>query len=33
MALVEVRELTKIYSQGRHEVRSEEGVSLDIHSG
>jgi peptide/nickel transport system ATP-binding protein len=33
MALVEVRELTKIYSQGRHEVRAVDGVSLDIHSG
>ena len=33
MALVEGRELTKIYSQGRSEVRAVDGVSLDIHSG
>jgi peptide/nickel transport system ATP-binding protein len=33
MALVEVRDLTKIYSQGRHEVRAVDSVSLDIRAG
>ncbi len=33
MALIEVRNLTKIYSPGSHEVRAVDGVSLDIHSG
>jgi ABC-type oligopeptide transport system ATPase subunit len=43
MALVEIRDLTKIYSQhapvlggktrGAHEVRAVDGVSLDIHAG
>jgi ABC-type glutathione transport system ATPase component len=33
MPLIEVRDLSKIYSPGRHEVRAVDGVSLDIHSG
>ena len=33
MALIEVRNLTKIYSQGSHEVRAVDDVSLDIHAG
>jgi peptide/nickel transport system ATP-binding protein len=33
MALVEVRNLTKIYSHGRGEVRAVDDVSLDIHAG
>jgi ABC-type oligopeptide transport system ATPase subunit len=33
MALVELSNLTKIYSQGRSEVRAVDGVSLEIHAG
>ncbi len=33
MPLIEVRDLTKIYSPGKHAVRAVDGVSLDIHSG
>ena len=33
MPLVEIRNLTKIYSQGKHEVRAVDDVSLDIHTG
>ena len=33
MPLVEIRNLTKIYSPGKHEVRAVDDVSLDIHSG
>jgi len=33
MALIEVRNLTKIYSQGSYEVRAVDDVSLDIHAG
>jgi ABC-type oligopeptide transport system ATPase subunit len=33
MALIEVRNLTKIYSQGSHEVRAVDDVSIDIHAG
>jgi ABC-type oligopeptide transport system ATPase subunit len=31
--LLEIRNLTKIYSQGKHEVRAVDDVSLDIHAG
>jgi len=31
--LIEIRNLTKIYAQGRSEVRAVDGVSLDIHTG
>ena len=33
VALVEIRNLTKVYAPGKHEVRAVDGVSLDIHSG
>jgi ABC-type oligopeptide transport system ATPase subunit len=33
MPLIEIRSLTKIYAQGKHEVRAVDDVSLDIHSG
>jgi ABC-type glutathione transport system ATPase component len=33
VALVEIRDLTKIYKQGKHEVRAVDDVSLDIHPG
>jgi peptide/nickel transport system ATP-binding protein len=33
MALVELSNLTKIYSQGRSEVLAVDGVSLEIHAG
>jgi ABC-type oligopeptide transport system ATPase subunit len=33
MALVEIRNLTKIFPQGKHEVRAVDDVSLDIHAG
>jgi peptide/nickel transport system ATP-binding protein len=33
VALVEIRNLTKVYASGKHEVRAVDGVSLDIHSG
>jgi ABC-type glutathione transport system ATPase component len=33
VALVEIRNLTKIYKQGKHEVRAVDDVSLDIHPG
>jgi ABC-type glutathione transport system ATPase component len=33
MPLVEIRNLTKIYGPGKHEVRAVDDVSLDIHSG
>jgi ABC-type oligopeptide transport system ATPase subunit len=33
MPLVEVQNLTKIYSSGKHEVRAVDGVSLDIQAG
>jgi len=33
MPLVEIRNLTKIYSQGKHEVRAVDDVTLDIHAG
>jgi peptide/nickel transport system ATP-binding protein len=33
MALVEVRNLTKIYSGGAHAIRAVDDVSLDIHAG
>jgi peptide/nickel transport system ATP-binding protein len=33
MALVEILNLTKIYAQGKHEVRAVDDVSLDIHAG
>jgi peptide/nickel transport system ATP-binding protein len=33
MPLLEIRNLTKIYSQGKHEVPAVDDVSLDIHSG
>jgi peptide/nickel transport system ATP-binding protein len=33
MALVEIRNLTKIYPQGSSEVRAVDDVSLDIHAG
>src|SRR5580700_5478812 len=33
MPLIEIRNLTKIYSQGKNEVRAVDGVSLDIFPG
>jgi peptide/nickel transport system ATP-binding protein len=33
MPLFEIRNLTKLYAQGKHEVRAVDHVSLDIHSG
>jgi peptide/nickel transport system ATP-binding protein len=33
MPLIELRNLTKIYAQGKHEVRAVDDVSLDIHAG
>src|SRR5258708_4161471 len=33
MPLIEIRNLTKIYRQSRHEVRAVDDVSLDIHPG
>jgi ABC-type glutathione transport system ATPase component len=33
MPLIEIRNLTKIYLQGKHEVRAVDDVSLDIHAG
>jgi ABC-type oligopeptide transport system ATPase subunit len=33
VALVEIRNLTKVYAPGKHEVRAVDDVSLDIHSG
>ena len=33
MPLVEVRNLTKVYAQGKHEIRAVDEVSLDIHAG
>jgi len=33
MPLIEIRNLTKIYPQGRSEVRAVDDVSLEIHSG
>ncbi len=33
MALIEILGLTKIYPQGKHEVRAVDDVSLDIHAG
>src|ERR1700746_2319482 len=33
MSLIEIRNLTKIYAQGKNEVRAVDDVSLDIHAG
>jgi peptide/nickel transport system ATP-binding protein len=33
MPLLEIRSLTKVYSQGKNEVRAVDGVSLGIHAG
>jgi ABC-type oligopeptide transport system ATPase subunit len=33
MPLIEIRNLTKVYAQGKHEVRAVDDISLDIHSG
>src|SRR5580698_8344746 len=33
MSLIEIRNLTKIYAQGKHAVRAVDEVSLDIHAG
>src|SRR5258708_40199245 len=33
MPLIEIRNLTKIYRQSRHEVRAVDDLSLDIHEG